>query len=142
MPRPRTIAALLALSALLFAGWTGATHWHFSSGHFSSGHFSSGHFSKGNLLSEGSKGSCCAHSELALSREDCGQEESHPGSVPESATPHCELCDFLAGNVFALQLNVEIAGPATVVELLSELSVMVPTRESRVASCRGPPLLV
>jgi hypothetical protein len=132
MPRPRTIAALLALSALLFAGWTGSTHWHFSSGHFSSG----------NLLSEGSKGSCCAHSELALSREDCGEEESHPGSVPESATPHCELCDFLAGNVFALQLNVEIAGPATVVELLSELSVMVPTRESRVASCRGPPLLV
>jgi hypothetical protein len=146
MPRFRPIAALLALSALLFAGWTGTTHWHY---------LDHGHYENHGQVAGERNSTGCSHShrlETACGLEATSNSASavpDTSTVPavqketapkETADPNCELCQFLAGNVFTPALSFEFAGAVAVVELLPEPSFSIPQRELRPASCRGPPL--
>ena len=160
MPRFRPIAALLALSALLFAGWTGTTHWHsLDHGHSPDhGHLPNhGHLPDQNHGQVAAKRNStgCSHSHWL--EKACGLEATSASAsavldtstVPaapkdtapkDAADPNCELCQFLAGNVFTPALSFEFAGAVAGVELLPEPSFSIPQRELRPASCRGPPL--
>lgn len=146
MPRFRPIAALLALSALLFAGWTGTTHWHLPD---------HGHSLDHGQVAAKRNSTGCSHSHWL--EKACGLEATSASAsavldtstVPaapkdtapkDAADPNCELCQFLAGNVFTPALSFEFAGAVAVVELLPEPSFSIPQRELRPASCRGPPL--
>lgn len=135
MRRFRTTAAFLALSALLFAGWTGATHWHFAAQHAKAA---------GDLAGQSDcAAGNCSHVPQAvplLEQSGFGCDEQLPAPAPGSAESNCELCDFLAGNVFCLAMNFDFAGVVGQVGSLPEPLWMIPRGESRTTSCRGPPL--
>lgn len=135
MRRFRTTTAFFALSALLFAGWTGATHWHFAPQHAKAAGDQAGqsHCTSGN----------CSHAPPAaqlLEPSGVGCEDQSPMPASGSAESTCELCDFLAGNIFCLAVNFDFAGVVGLVGSLPEPLWMIPRGESRTTSCRGPPL--
>jgi hypothetical protein len=141
MSQSRTIAVLLAVSALLCAGWTKTTHWHVP-GH-SPGH--SHEHSSSQTTSAG--GDCCSGMTLAT---DChATVEAVPalGDIPTVKSDrshdegHCSVCDFLAGHVYGLAMVYEYAGMLAECQFLPELLSDALTSQQRWVSCRGPPLV-
>jgi hypothetical protein len=137
MSHSRTTAALLAFSALLCAGWTKTTHWHFS-GH-AQGHSSS--------PVNSTVGECCFGRTLA--GESHASLEALPalGDSPTVESDqsrngdHCSVCDFLAGHVYALAMLFESAGMLAECQCLPEPLNDSPVSQQRWVSCRGPPLV-
>lgn len=134
MPQARNIAALLAVSALLLAGWMNATHWHFHGA-------PSGQ-------ANGLDGSCCsaAHESLACHSSSDPVSVSDSGRLSGAQSSHlgdgCSICDFLASHVFGLAMIYEFAGMLAEGQLAPEPLLDSPASEMRWAACRGPPLAV
>jgi hypothetical protein len=155
MSRSRTISALLAVSALLFAGWTSVTHWHFP-GH-SAGH-SHAHPAQvaGDIHSEAGRPCCatvsdspcdvaCQAGSEATADFEAAADSLLPSqgtlapSHPAHAGDSCSICDFLAGHVYGLVIVYEFAGMVAESQLIPELLFDAPTSQLRLATCRGPP---
>lgn len=149
----RTIAAMLAMSALLLAGWTNATHFHLANGGEQFGASVSG-CSAGScsdlavdsrVASEVSSPSKCCPIAVAEQAERSNQPT---GDIPEISSGHaahehggCLICDFLAGQSDALTVSFQFAGMIAAGSALPELLPPVPARTLRGVSCRGPPAL-
>ncbi|MFO0455718.1 MAG: hypothetical protein ACK5Z0_06880 [Planctomycetota bacterium] len=139
MPHSRTIAVLLALSALLCAGWTKTTHWHIP-GHIpghSHGHSSSqATNSVGDCCSVKSvAGECHVAVEAVFTLEDSPKVKSGRSHIGD----HCSVCDFLAGHVYGLAMIYGYAGMLAESQWLPELLIDSPTSQEQWVSCRGPP---
>jgi hypothetical protein len=132
MPQFRTIAVLLALSALLCAGWTRTTHWHFH-GH-SSGQVTN---AVGTCCSAAAEaGECHSGAEGLCVSGDCPSVEADHSHFGE----HCSVCDFLASHVYGLVMIYGYAGMLAESQLLPEPLIDSPTSQERWVTCRGPPL--
>jgi hypothetical protein len=141
MPQSRTIAVLLALSALLCAGWTKTTHSHLH-GHIH-GHIQ-GHSSSQVANSVGDccsvkteAGECHAAVEAVFAVGDSPAVESGRSHIGD----HCSVCDFLAGHVYGLAMIYGYAGMLAECQCLPEPLIDSPTSQERWVSCRGPPLV-
>lgn len=126
----RNIAALLAISALLLAGWVSATHWHFH-----------GVLSGEKIAAEGN---CCSATHETAACYPAAETNSHTSGLSGAHSTHlgdgCSLCDFLASHVFGLAMVYEFAGMLAELQLTPEPLIDSPTSLIRSASCRGPPL--
>jgi hypothetical protein len=137
VPHSRTTAVLLALSALLCAGWMKTTHWHYP-GH-SQGHSSSqATDSVGDCCSVKSvAGECHVAIEVVFRLADSPAVKSGRSHIGD----HCSVCDFLAGHVYDLAMVYESAGMLAECHFLPEPLNDSPTSQQRWVSCRGPPLV-
>lgn len=133
MPSSRTIAVLLTLAALLCAGSTKTTHWHFH-----------GHSS---IRATSSKSDCCSVMPDTGHRHASSEATSDSDYFPRVEADlahvgdHCSVCDFLAGHVYGLASAYGYAGTLADCRWLSELLIDSPTGQERWVSCRGPPLV-
>lgn len=166
MPQFRTIAAMLALSALLLAGWTNATHFHAGGVHIGATHQHSamvrGHSDSvggdcfisscpesagGELVSTcgATQTSCCSAADTSDASALHSPEQAANG-LTVCASGHathehggCLICDFLSGQSDGLSVSFEFAGMLAAGLALPELLHASPARTLYGFCCRGPP---
>ncbi len=167
MPFNRPQIAFLAIAALLFAGWTGATHFHLPGGTSANGHVHpasvTGNVGPKSDCGHGSNGAAAVLGGVQVNdvavagltpecelTADCPVHEGIPSPRPacpvscpddssDSAEADCDLCHLLAGQVFDLAISFELAGLVAAEQSITEPLWSAPVGAISTLTCRGPP---